>query len=81
MLTPQPRGDGLDVFSLLAQVIAVRAKRWKVFVQKLFRDRAGTFEGRRMATVACMKLVRELGELTGPGADLMLNQKAGRLGL
>ena len=81
MLRPQPRGDDLDVFTLLAQVIAVWARRWKVFIQALFRDRAGPFEGQRKATVACVKWSRALGELMGPGVGVLRDRKAERLGL
>lgn len=80
MLRPQPRGHDLDVFTLLAPVIAVWARRWKVFIQALFHDRAGPFEGQRMASVACVKWSRALGELMRPGVGVLRDRKAERLG-
>jgi len=81
IFAPQPRGDDLHVFALLALAIAVRGKRWKVFMQQPCCDRESTFEGQRMATVAGMKRGRALGERIGPGGDWSLDPKAKRLRL
>ena len=81
ILTPQPRGDDLEVFTVVAHTTAVRGNRWEVSVPKPFLDADGAFDVQRIATVASVKLERKLGELSKGEMDLILDRLAERLGL
>ena len=80
-LTPQPRGDDLEVFTVVAHTTAIRGNRWEVSIPKTFLDNEGAFDVQRIATVAGVKLERKLGELTSAEMDLILDRLAERLGL
>ena len=81
ILTSQPRGDELDVFTVVAQTTACRGNRWEVSIAKPFLDSEGAFDVQRIATVASVKLERKLGELTRMELDLILDRLAERLGI
>jgi mRNA interferase MazF len=81
ILTPQPRGDDLEVFTVVAHTTAVRGNRWEISLSKPFLDSEGAFDMQRIATVASVKLERKLGELTGAEMDILLDRLAGRLSL
>lgn len=81
ILTPQPRGDDLEVFTVVAHTTAVRGNRWEVSVPKPFLDADGAFDVQRIATVASVKLERKLGELSKGEMDLILDRLAERLSL
>ena len=81
ILTPQRRGDDLEVFTVLAHTTACRGNRWEVPIPKPFLDPDGAFDMQRIATVASVKLERKLGELTRVEMDTILDRLAERLGL
>ena len=81
VLTPLPRGNDLDVFTLVAHTTATRGTRWEVFLPKPFLDPDGVFDVQRIATVASVKLERKLGELKPEEFDKILNALADRFGL
>jgi mRNA interferase MazF len=81
ILTPQPRGDDLEVYTVVAHTTAIRGNRWEVAVPKPFLDSEGAFDVQRIATVASVKLERKLGELTSGEMDLILDRLAERLGV
>jgi mRNA interferase MazF len=81
VLTSQPRGDELDVFTVVAHTTSLRGNRWEVPVPKPFLDDEGAFDVQRIATVASAKLERKLGELTRTELDTILDQLAERLGI
>jgi len=81
IITPQPHGDDLEVFTVVAHTTAIRGTRWEIFIAKPFLDREGAFDVQRIATVASVKLERRLGELTSAEMDLILDRLAERLGL
>lgn len=81
VLTSQPRGDDLEVFTVIAHTTACRGNRWEVPVPKPFLDDEGAFDVQRIATVASVKLERKLGELTQIEMDNVLDRLADRLGL
>jgi mRNA interferase MazF len=81
ILTPQPHGDDLEVFTVVAHTTAVRGSRWEISVPKYFLDTEGAFDVQRIATVASVKLERKLGELTRTEMDLVLDRLAERLSL
>jgi mRNA interferase MazF len=81
LLTPQPRGDDLEVFTVVAHTTAIRGNRREVPIPKPFLDSEGAFDVQRIATVASVKLERKLGELTSAEMDLVLDRVAERLGL
>ena len=81
ILTPQPRGGDLEVFTVVAHTTAVRDNRWEVSILKTFLNSEGAFDVQRIATVASAKLERRLGELTGAEMNLILDRLAERLGL
>ena len=80
-ITPQPRADELEVYTVVSHTTAVRGNRWEVPIPKSFLDREGVFDVQRVATVASVKLERKPGELSGTEMDLILNRPAERLGL
>ena len=81
IVTPQPRGDDLEVFTVVAHTTAIRGNRWEVPIPKPFLDSKGAFDVQRIATVASVKLERKLGELTRAEMDLVLDRLAERLGV
>jgi mRNA interferase MazF len=81
IITPQPHGDDLEVFTVVAHTTAIRGTRWEISIAKPFLDREGAFDVQRIATVASVKLERRLGELTSAEMDLILDRLAERLGL
>ena len=80
ILTSQPRGDDLDVFTVVAHTTAIRGNRWEITIPKSFLEE-GAFDVQRLATVASVKLERKLGELSTAEMDLILNRLAERLGI
>ncbi len=81
ILTRPPKGDELDVFTVVAHTTARRGNRWEVQIEKPFLDDEGAFDVQRVATVASVKLERKLGELTSAELNLVLDQLAERLGI
>ena len=81
VLTPQPRGDDLDTFTIVAHTTACRGSRWEIPILKSYLDAEGAFDVQRIATVASVKLERKLGELTRAELDLILDRLAERLGI
>jgi mRNA interferase MazF len=81
ILTAQPKGNELDVFTLLAHTTARRSSRWEIGIPKPFLDDQGVFDMQRLATVASVKLERKLGELTTSELDSILDRLAERLGM
>ena len=81
IINPQPRGDDLDVFTVVAHTTAVRGTQWEISIGKPFLDTEGAFDVQRIATVASVKLERRLGELKGAEMDLVLDRLAERMGL
>ena len=81
IVTPQPRGDDLEVLTVVAHTTAIRGNRWEVPIPKPFLDSKGAFDVQRIATVASVKLERKLGELTSAEMDLVLDRLAERLGV
>ena len=63
ILTPPPRDDDLDVFTVVAHTTACRGSRWEVPIPKPYLDEEGAFDVQRIATVASVKLERKRGEL------------------
>ncbi len=80
ILTSQPRGDDLDVFTVVAHTTAVRGSRWEIPLPKPYLADEGAFDVQRLATVASVKLERKLGELTSVELDKVLDALAERLG-
>jgi len=81
ILTPPPRSDDLDVFTVIAHTTACRGSHWEVPIPKPYLDDEGAFDVQRLATVAGVKLERKHGELTREELDLMLDRLAERLGV
>jgi len=81
VLTPRPRSDELDVFTVVAHTTSVRGNRWEVPIAKSFLDKDGVFDVQRIATVASPKLERKLGQLSSPELDSVLDRLAERLGI
>ena len=81
ILTCMPKGDELDVFTLVAHTTSRRGNRWEVPIQKSFLDDEGAFDVQRIATVASTKLERKLGELSPAELNLILDCLADRLGM
>jgi|SRR5208283_4148403 len=81
ILTRQPKGDELDVFTIVAHTTSRRGNHWEVPIPKLFLDDEGAFDVQRVATVASVKLERKLGELTFGEMDKVLDLLAERFGI
>ncbi len=81
VLTPPPRAEDLDTFTVVAHTTAVRGSRWEVPILKPYLDAEGAFDVQRIATVASVKLERKLGELSRTEFDLILDRLAERLGI
>ncbi|MGD0652641.1 MAG: type II toxin-antitoxin system PemK/MazF family toxin [Verrucomicrobiia bacterium] len=81
ILTRPPKGDELDVFTVVAHTTSRRGNRWEVPIQKSFLDEEGAFDVQRVATLASVKLERKLGELGSAELDVVLDRLAERLGI
>ena len=81
ILTPQPRGEDLDTYTVIAHTTAGRSSRWEIPIPKPYLDGEGTFDVQRIATVASVKLERKLGELTRAEMDSILDRLVERLGI
>ncbi len=81
ILTPPPRDDELDVFTVIAHTTSRRGSRWEVPVAKSFLDDEGAFDVQRIATLASVKLERKLGAITSAELDTILDRLAERLGI
>jgi mRNA interferase MazF len=81
ILTPAPKSEELDVFTVIAHTTALRGSRWEMAFPKPFLDEEGAFDMQRVATVARVKLERKLGELTAGELDGILDRLAERLGM
>lgn len=81
ILTPPPRGNDLDTFTIVAHTTAGRGSRWEIPIPKPYLDAEGVFDVQRIATVARVKLERKLGELTRAELDLILDRLAERFGI
>jgi mRNA interferase MazF len=79
VLTRQPKGDELDVFTIVAHTTSLRGNHREVSIPKSFLDDEGAFDVQRIATVASVKLERKLGELTSGEMDKVLDLLAERL--
>lgn len=81
ILTRPPRGDELDVFTVVAHTTAARGSRREISIPKSFLDDDGAFDAQRIATVASAKLERKLGELSSSEMGNVLDLLAERLGI
>ena len=81
ILTPPPKTDELDVFTVVAHTTSLRGNRWELSIAKPFLDSEGVFDVQRVATIAGVKLERKLGELTRQEFDMVLDRLAERLGI
>lgn len=81
VITPQPRSDELDVFTVVAHTTSPRGNRWEIAIEKSFLNKEGVFDVQRIATVASPKLERKLGELSAGEFESVLERLAERLGL
>lgn len=81
VITPRPRQDDLDVFTVVAHTTAARGSRWELSIPKPFLDDDGVFDVQRIATVASVKLERKLGELSSAEMDRILDLLAERFGV
>lgn len=81
VLTSEPKGDELDVYTVLAHTAAPRGNRWEVQILKPFLDPEGVFDVQRIATVASVKLERRLGVLAESELNQVLDVLAERLNL
>ena len=81
ILTGLPKGNELDVFTMVAHTTSCRGNRWEVHVGKPYLDEEGAFDVQRVATVASVKLERRLGDLAPAELDAVLGRLAERLGL
>ncbi len=79
VLTGRPKGDELDVFTIVAHSTSLRGNHWEVSIPKPFLDDEGAFDVQRIATVASVKLERKLGELTSGEMNRVLDLLAERL--
>jgi mRNA interferase MazF len=81
VLTPPPRNDELDVFTVIAHTTSTRGNKWEISITKSFLDREGVFDVQRVAMVACVKLERKLGELSASEMNSVLDRLADRSGI
>ncbi|HEY3760799.1 MAG TPA: type II toxin-antitoxin system PemK/MazF family toxin [Verrucomicrobiae bacterium] len=81
ILTPPPKDDDLDVFTVIAHTTALRGSHWEIQIEKPFLDVEGAFDVQRVATVASVKLERRLGELSATELEKILDLLAKRIGL
>jgi mRNA interferase MazF len=81
ILTDGPKGDDLDVFTVVAHTTACRGSHWEISIEKPFLDNEGAFDVQRIATVASVKLERKLGTLSPVEFDTVLDKLAERFGI
>lgn len=81
ILTPPPKPDELDVFTIVAHTTSRRNNRWEIVVSKSFLSKDGAFDVQRIATVASAKLERKLGALSTIEMDAILDRLSDRLGI
>jgi mRNA interferase MazF len=81
ILTPPPKSDELDVFTVISHTTSRRGNIWEVAFEKSFLDKDGAFDMQRIATVATVKLERKLGALNSAELALVLDRLAQRLGI
>ena len=81
ILTPLPKSDELDVFTVVAHTTSLHGNRWEVQIPKPFLDHEGAFDVQRVATIASVKLERKLGALTEVEMNRVLDALAERLGI
>jgi mRNA interferase MazF len=81
ILTPPPKGNELDVFTVVSHTTSQRGNRWEIGISKPFLDKQGVFDVQRVATVASVKLERKLGEIATAELDDILDRLAERLGM
>jgi len=81
ILTPHPKSNELDVFTVLSHTTSSRGNRWEIGISKPFLAAEGVFDVQRIATVARVKLERKLGELTQDELNTILDRLAERLGM
>jgi mRNA interferase MazF len=81
ILTPPPRGDELNTFTVVAHATAIRGSRWELQIPKPYLEDEGAFDVQRIATVASVKLERKLGELSHEELDSILDRLAERFGI
>src|SRR5215831_3267001 len=74
VLTPPPKSDELDVFTVVAHTTSLRGNHWEISIEKSFLDHEGAFDVQRIATVASPKLERRLGTLTSDELNLVLDR-------
>ena len=80
LLTGEPEGDELDVFTVLLHTTAVRGNRWELVIPKPFL-RSGAFHLQQIQTVSGAKLLRRLGSLNDSEMALVNRALATRLRL
>jgi mRNA interferase MazF len=81
ILTPLPKDNELDVFTVIAHTTSRRGNRWEIGISKPFLEKQGVFDMQRVATVASVKLERKLGELLTGELEVVLDRLAERLGM
>lgn len=81
VITPPPKENELDVFTLVAHTTSRRGNRWEIPIRKSFLAAEGAFDVQRIVTVASVKLERKLGILSSDELDSVLDRLAERLGI
>ncbi len=81
ILTPYPKDNELDVFTVVAHTTQQRGNRWEIGVSRTFLADNGVFDMQRVVTVERVKLERKLGELTAEELGRILDCLAERLGM
>ena len=81
ILTPYPKSNELDVFTIISHTTKQRGNRWKIGILKPFLEEKGVFDTQRVMTVERVKLERKLGELTEEELGRVLDRLAERLGM
>jgi mRNA-degrading endonuclease toxin of MazEF toxin-antitoxin module len=80
-LTPHPKSNELDVFTVISHTTQSRDNRWQMAIPKAFLDDQGVFDMQQISTVPSVKLERKLGELTASELKIILDRLAERLGM
>lgn len=81
VITPPPKSDELDVYTVIAHTTSQRGNHWEVMCEKPFFKEDGVFDVQRLATVASVKLERKLGSLTPSELQTILDRLAERLNI
>jgi mRNA interferase MazF len=81
IITRQPRGDELDVFTVVARTTALRGTHWEIAITKPFLDSEGAFDVQCIFTVSSIKLERRPGGLASSEMGSILDLLAERFGL